>query len=58
VPAFRASFVLRAGQLGVRDDHWLLRVERTAYDLVRDRFPWAVSVVRLPWMNATLQVEW
>lgn len=58
VPAFRASFLLRAGQLGVRDDHWLLRVERTAYDLVRDRFPWAVSVLRLPWMNSTLQVEW
>lgn len=58
VPAFRASFLLRAGQLGVRDDHWLLRVERTAYDMVRDRFPWGVSVLRLPWMNATLQVEW
>lgn len=58
VPAFRAAFLLRAGQLGVRDDHWLLRVERTAYDMVRDRFPWGVSVLRLPWMDATLQVEW
>ncbi|MEK8048730.1 contractile injection system tape measure protein [Ideonella sp. DXS22W] len=58
VPAFRGSFLWRDGQLGVRDGHWLLRVERAAYDMVRDRFPWGVSLVRLPWMDTALQVEW
>ncbi|MDT7836283.1 contractile injection system tape measure protein [Aquabacterium sp. OR-4] len=58
VPAFCASFLWRPGHLGVRDDHWLLRVERAPYDMVRDRFPWCVAQVRLPWMPALLAVEW
>lgn len=55
---FRGSFLLRAGTLQVRDGAWLLRVERETYDLVLDRFPWGLSWVKLPWMEAPLQVEW
>ena len=58
VAGFRASFGLRPGQLSARDGHWLLRVERQAYDLVIDRFPWSAGLVRLPWMPALLQVQW
>jgi hypothetical protein len=55
---FRASFLLRKGQLSARDGAWLLRVERETYDLVLDRFPWSIKWVKLPWMDAPLQVEW
>ena len=55
---FRASFLLRQGQLSSRDGNWLLRVERETHDIVLDRFPWSVSMVRLPWMEAIMQVEW
>ncbi len=55
---FRASFLLRKGQLGTRDGHWLLRVERETHDIVLDRFPWGVHIVKLPWMAAMMQVEW
>ena len=58
IPGFRGSFLLRAGVLGIRDGAWLLRVEREAYDLVLDRFPWGFQWVKLPWMEAPLQVEW
>ena len=58
VAGFRASFVLRRGQLSARDGHWLLRVERETHDIVLDRFPWGVGLVKLPWMPALLQVEW
>lgn len=58
VAGFRGSFGLRPGQLSARDGHWLLRVERQAYDVVIDRFPWSASLVRLPWMPALLQVQW
>jgi len=58
VAGFRGSFLLRAGLLQVRDGGWLLRVERETYDLVLDRFPWGFSWVKLPWMEAPLQVEW
>ncbi|CAG0987528.1 hypothetical protein GPROT1_02737 [Gammaproteobacteria bacterium] len=58
IPGFRGSFLLRAGILSVRDGAWLLRVERETYDLVLDRFPWGFQWVKLPWMEAPLQVEW
>lgn len=58
VPGFRGSFLLRKGQLGSRDGSWLLRVQRETHDVVLDRFPWSVDIVKLPWMDARLQVEW
>ena len=58
VPGFRGTFLLRKGQLSTRDGVWLLRVERETYDVVLDRFPWNVNIVKLPWMTAMMQVEW
>jgi len=58
IAGFRASFLLRKGQLSARDGNWLLRVERETHDIVLDRFPWSVRVVKLPWMAALMQVEW
>lgn len=58
VAGFRASFLLRAGMLDIRDGAWLLRVERETHDLVLDRFPWGCQWVKLPWMETLLQVEW
>jgi hypothetical protein len=58
IDGFRGSFLLRKGVLGARDGAWLLRVERATHDVVLDRFPWAVSWVKLPWMEAPLSVEW
>jgi Contractile injection system tape measure protein len=58
IDGFRASFLLRQGQLGGRDGRWLLRVERLTHDIVLDRFPWGVQFVKLPWMQTVVQVEW
>ncbi|MFN0194231.1 MAG: contractile injection system tape measure protein [Aestuariivirga sp.] len=55
---FRGSFLLRKGQLGTRDGNWLLCVERLTHDIVLDRFPWNFGIVRLPWMETMMQVEW
>jgi hypothetical protein len=58
VAGFRATFLLRRGQLSTRDGAWLLRVERETYDLVLDRFPWSIAWLKLPWMEDPMQVEW
>ncbi|HEX3349532.1 MAG TPA: contractile injection system tape measure protein [Acetobacteraceae bacterium] len=55
---FRGSFLLRRGALSTRDGAWLLRVERQAADVLRERFPWSTEWIRLPWMRAPLRVEW
>ncbi len=58
VQGFRGTFLLRKGQLSIRNGAWLLRVERESYDVVLDRFPWSTNLVKLPWMKALMHVEW
>lgn len=58
LPGFRGTFLARAGQLTTRDGTWLLRVERQSYDVVLERFQWSFTVVRLPWMEMPILVEW
>jgi hypothetical protein len=58
IGGFRASFLLRKGQLSARGGGWLLRVEHATHDIVLERFPWGFRFVKLPWMEAPMQVEW
>lgn len=58
IEALRQELLIRKGALGSRDGAWLLRVERTEYDLVLERLPWTVSWIKLPWIAAPLAVEW
>ncbi len=54
----RASFLAREGRLEEVDQGWQLTVRRTGYDVLLDRLPWSLGLVRLPWMEKPLFVEW
>ena len=54
----QTAFLQRFGLLSRTDAGWRLRVERSAYDLLLDRLPWGIAVVRLSWMKQALMVEW
>lgn len=56
----RQAFLQRAGLLRRTDSGmgWLLRPERLGQDILLEQLPWTYSVVRLPWMEKMLQVEW
>ena len=54
----REAFLARDGRLDRTDDAWSLTVERRGVDVLVDAVPWAVGVVRLPWMEAALSVTW
>lgn len=58
IAGFRSTFLRRDGQLSTRDGAWLLRVQRETHDIVLDRFPWSARVVKLPWMDTMVVVEW
>jgi hypothetical protein len=58
IAGFRSAFLRRDGQLSTRDGAWLLRVQRETHDIVLDRFPWSARVVKLPWMDTMVVVEW
>ena len=55
----RGTFLLRPGKVSLRDDgDWLVQVESNAFDILLDRLPWGMSVIKLPWMESMLWVEW
>ena len=59
ITAFRSTFLKRNGILSKVDKgNWLLRIERTAFDVLLDSLPWPISVHRYSWMKKLLTVEW
>jgi hypothetical protein len=54
----REGFLQRKGKLINRPSGWLLQVERTTIDVLVDRLPWGLGIVKLPWMGDFLTVEW
>lgn len=55
----RGSFLIRPGKLSMKDDgDWLLQVESNAFDILLDDLPWGLSIIKLPWMQQMLWVEW
>lgn len=56
--AFRQAWLCRKGTLRIREDHWLLRVERLAHDVLLEGLPWDIAYISLPWMPHVLYVDW
>jgi hypothetical protein len=56
--ALRGTFLTRPGKLSRRGEDDLLQVEPHSFDLLLDRLPWGIGVIRLPWMRRMLWVEW
>ncbi len=55
---FRQAFLQRAGILKMHNGHWRLQVEQETYDVLLDQLPWSIQVVKLPWMDELLYVDW
>lgn len=55
----RQGFLQRPGKLSrLPNDRWQLTVEHKAQDLLLAHLPWAIGLVKTPWMNEILQVDW
>jgi len=55
----RGTFLTRPGKLSRRlDGDDLLQVEARSFDILLDRLPWGIGMVKLPWMERILRVEW
>jgi len=54
----RGTFLHRPGKISLRDNDWLLQVESTTCDILLEQLPWGFSIIRLPWMDRKLWVEW
>lgn len=54
----REQFYARDGELFAVDDGYRCRVESCAQDVLLGKLPWGYGVIRLPWMEQVIFVEW
>jgi hypothetical protein len=58
VDNLRASFLHRPGKLIRKPGEWLLMVEKRTYDIVLKGLPWSIGMIKHPWMQDMLKVQW
>jgi hypothetical protein len=58
VDGLRQSFLQRTGLLRREESGWRLRVEPESFDLLLKYLPWEMSIIKLPWMEQPMHVEW
>ncbi len=52
------GFFPREGSLRRADKGYRLHIPRISIDILLNRLPWTISIIKLPWMNETLFTEW
>ena len=52
------TFLNREGKLTFKDGQWTLVVERKTIDILMDRIPWSISMIKHSWMKQMINTEW
>ncbi|WP_420590826.1 contractile injection system tape measure protein [Bacterioplanoides sp.] len=55
---FRGSWLVRDGVLKELEDNWELTITKRGYDILLKSSPFSSSVIRYPWMNKPIYVNW
>ena len=58
IKGFRTAFLQRDGIVLNKGNSWVVQVERKTYDLLLERLPWSIAMIKLSWMKTLLYVEW
>jgi len=58
VDGFRGNWLVRDGLLSETEDRWELTVEKRAYDILLQQSPFSFSIIKYPWMDKPLHVNW
>jgi len=58
ITALRETFFQRQGKLVYAENRNQLSVERKTIDVLLDQVPWSISIIKLPWMERVLHVDW
>lgn len=58
IAGLRETFLQRTGALVFKDDAWHLKVEQRGVDVLLQTLPWTIGMIKTPWMDKFLYVEW
>lgn len=55
---FRVSFLQREGLIKIEDSAFTLKVQERGYDVLLDKLPWSIAMIKLPMMYNVMKVYW
>lgn len=58
IEAMRETFLMREGMLDETEKNFQLKVEKKTLDILLESMPWSFGMIKLPWMQKRLLVEW
>jgi hypothetical protein len=59
VYTLRKTFLQKEGRLKKEGKDWFLYIHRdSAVDMLIDKLPWGISMIKLPWHEGIIYVEW
>jgi hypothetical protein len=58
IEGLRESFLQREGKVFTKAGKLYIQVEKKSIDMLLDHLPWNTSIVKFPWLNDILWVEW
>lgn len=58
IEGFRGNWLVRDGMLVKQEDRWELTVEKRAYDILIQKSHFSFSIIKLPWMDKPIHVNW
>lgn len=58
IEGLRETFLQRNGKISRVEKGWKLQVERKTVDVLMAKLPWGMGIIKLPWMNEMMFVEW
>ncbi len=58
IDTVREGFLQREGKLQPDDMGWKLFVGQKTVDILLSRLPWGLGIVKFPWLDSILRVEW
>lgn len=54
----RETFLQRQGKISPVASGWKLQIERKTVDVLLGKLPWGIGIIKLPWMNEIMYVDW
>lgn len=54
----REGFFAREAKMSLREMGWSITVERKAQDLLLGKLPWGIGIIKCPWHESIIQVNW
>lgn len=54
----RVTFFKREGRISFEKEKWFIRIEQKSMDMLLDKWPHGLGLVKLPWLENFIQIEW